>query len=66
MPSESITGLLVARRALEIVGLSDSITGVEEANGEEFHVEEEDNERRPFKCILDVGLIRTISGTHSL
>eukprot|EP00392_Amoebophrya_sp_AT5.2_P000062 g62.t1 len=58
------TGLLVARRALEIVGLSDSITGVEEANGEEFHVEEEDNERRPFKCILDVGLIRTISGSR--
>jgi large subunit ribosomal protein L5e len=54
------TGLLIARRALEIVGLADAITGVEEATAEEFHVEEEDNERRPFKVVLDVGLIRTI------
>jgi len=54
------TGLLIARRALSIVGLADAITGVEEATAEEFHVEEEDNERRPFKVILDVGLIRTI------
>jgi len=58
------TGLLIARRALEIVGLADAITGVEECNAEEFHVEEEDNERRPFKCILDVGLIRTIPGSR--
>merc|ERR1712039_940558 len=58
------TGLLIARRALTIVGLADSITGVEEANAEEFHVEDEDNERRPFKAILDVGLIRTIAGSR--
>lgn len=58
------TGLLVARRALDLVGLADSITGVEEATAEEFHVEEEDNERRPFKVILDVGLIRTIPGSR--
>jgi Ribosomal protein L18 len=57
------TGLLVARRALDLVGLADSITGVEECNAEEFHVEDESNERRPFKVILDVGLIRTIPGT---
>jgi len=58
------TGLLIARRALDIVGMADAITGVEEVTGEEFHVEEEDNERRPFKVILDVGLIRTISGSR--
>ncbi|CAD7928855.1 unnamed protein product [Amoebophrya sp. A120] len=58
------TGLLIARRALDIVGLADSIEGVEECTAEEFHVEEEDNERRPFKCILDVGLIRTIPGSR--
>lgn len=58
------TGLLIARRALDLVGMADSITGVEEANAEEFHVEEEDNERRPFKVILDVGLIRTIPGSR--
>jgi len=58
------TGLLVARRALDLVGLADSITGVEEATAEEYHVEEEDAERRPFKVILDVGLIRTIPGSR--
>lgn len=58
------TGLLIARRALDIVGLSEAITGVEEATAEEFHVEEEDNERRPFKVILDVGLIRTGPGSR--
>lgn len=58
------TGLLVARRALDLVGLADSISGVEEATAEEYHVEEEDLERRPFKVILDVGLIRTIPGSR--
>lgn len=58
------TGLLIARRALDLVGLADSITGVEEVNAEEFHVEENDNDRRPFKVILDVGLIRTIPGSR--
>jgi len=58
------TGLLIARRALDIVGLADAITGVEECDAEEFHVEEQDSERRPFKCILDVGLIRTIPGSR--
>lgn len=56
------TGLLIARRALDLVGLADAVEGVAEANGEEFHVEEEENERRPLKVILDVGLHRTIPG----
>jgi len=54
------TGLLIARRALDIVGLADTCVGVEEVDAEEFHVEEEDTEKRPFKVILDIGLIRTI------
>jgi large subunit ribosomal protein L5e len=58
------TGLLIARRCLDIVGLADSITGVEEVDAEEFHIEDEENERRPFKAILDVGLSRTISGSR--
>jgi len=58
------TGLLVARRALKLLGLDESIKGVEECTAEEYHVEEEDNERRPFKVILDVGLIRTIPGSR--
>merc|ERR1712232_568861 len=58
------TGLLVARRALKKVGLADAIKGKEELNGEEFHVEDEDNDQRPFKCILDVGLRRTCVGAR--
>jgi len=58
------TGLLIARRTLDIVGLADAITGVEECDAEEFHIEDEENERRPFKAILDVGLTRTISGSR--
>jgi large subunit ribosomal protein L5e len=56
------TGLLIARRTLDKVGMADAIAGVEEANAEEFHVEDEDNERKPFKVIFDVGLQRTITG----
>jgi large subunit ribosomal protein L5e len=33
-------------------------------DGEEFHVEDEDNEKRPFKCILDVGIRRTCVGAR--
>jgi len=59
------TGLLIARRALTVVGLADSITGVEEATGEKFMVvEDEELEIRPFKVILDVGLTRTIVGAR--
>lgn len=58
------TGLLIARRALQLIGLDSAITGPEEVTAEEFHIEEEDNERRPFKCILDAGLIRTGTGAR--
>lgn len=59
------TGLLIARRALQIVGLDETIKGVEEADAEEYHVEHEDEgDRRPFKVILDVGMIRTIPGSR--
>jgi len=56
------TGLLVARRTLKKFGLDEAIKGKEECDGEEFHVEDEENDQRPFKCILDVGLRRTIVG----
>merc|ERR1719345_396512 len=58
------TGLLVARRTLKKFGLDEAIKGKEEINGEEFHVEDEDNEQRPFKCILDVGIRRTCIGSR--
>eukprot|EP00401_Gymnodinium_catenatum_P008015 CAMPEP_0117567150 /NCGR_PEP_ID=MMETSP0784-20121206/57453_1 /TAXON_ID=39447 /ORGANISM="" /LENGTH=313 /DNA_ID=CAMNT_0005365001 /DNA_START=55 /DNA_END=996 /DNA_ORIENTATION=- len=56
------TGLLVARRTLKKFGLDEAIKGKEEIDGEEFHVEDEDNDQRPFKCILDVGIRRTCVG----
>jgi len=58
------TGLLVARRALKAFGLDETIKGKEELDGEDFHVEEEDNEQRPLKAILDVGLQRTCVGAR--
>merc|ERR550514_181684 len=40
--------------------------GKEEVDGEEYHVEDEENEeeRKPFKCILDVGLQSTVKGAR--
>merc|ERR1719215_2449969 len=56
------TGLLLARRVLKKFGLDEKFKGKEEIDGEEYHVEDEENEQRPFKCILDVGLRRTCVG----
>jgi len=58
------TGLLVARRTLKKFGLDEKIKGKEEIDGAEYHVEEEENEQRPFKCILDVGLQTTCVGAR--
>ncbi|MCJ1432802.1 60S ribosomal protein L5 [Xylographa pallens] len=60
------TGLLIARRALKKLGLDEHFSGVEEADGEYKMTEaaEVDGEdRRPFKCYLDVGLARTSTGS---
>jgi len=57
-----LTGLLAARRTLKKFGLDETFEGHEEADGEEYHVEDEEGERRPFKCILDVGIRRTVVG----
>jgi len=58
------TGLLCARRCLLQLGLDKTFVGVEECDAEEFHIEEEENDRRPFKCLLDVGLKRTTHGSR--
>lgn len=56
-------GLLLARRLLTQVGLDSTYVGVEEATGEGYLVEQpDDDSRKPFKCILDVGLARTSTG----
>jgi len=56
------TGLLVARRVLKKFGLDETFKGKEELDGEDYHVEDEENDQRPFKCILDVGLQTTAVG----
>merc|ERR1719169_157417 len=58
------TGLLLARRVLEKIGLADAFEGKKEADGDEFHVEDDfDGDKRPFKAVLDVGLKRTTVGS---
>jgi len=55
-------GLLCARRLLTKLNLADAYQGVEEADGEMFAVEENDDGPRPFRCFLDIGLHRTTTG----
>jgi len=58
------TGLLLARRLLTKLNLADAYKGADEANGEEFHVEENADGPRPFRANLDVGLVRTTTGAR--
>ncbi|KAF8820770.1 ribosomal protein RPL5 [Cardiosporidium cionae] len=57
------TGLLLTRRLLKKLHMDKSFTGLEDINGEDFNVEENES-RRPFKCLLDVGIIRTTTGNR--
>jgi large subunit ribosomal protein L5e len=61
-------GLLCARRLLTELGMADMYKGIEAADGEFFDVYEKDgalNEnRKPFKAYLDVGLVRTTTGNR--
>jgi len=60
-------GLLVARRALDKLQIADTFKGVEEPDGEFTQTEPAEvdgEERRPFKCFLDVGLTRTSTGAR--
>merc|ERR1712093_480023 len=54
-------------RALKKLDLDEAFTGVEEADGEyklTEAAEVDGEERRPFKCFLDVGLHRTSTGAR--
>ena len=74
-PAAYCTGLLVGRRCLQKLGLADTYTGVgneeeDEVTGEIVKVEmgkrtyfvDELDEKRPFRCFLDIGLKRTSVG----
>jgi len=58
------TGLLVARRVLNKLGMADKYAGQTKADaiGKHYAVEDTEGERRPFYVILDVGLNRTTTG----
>lgn len=65
------TGLLCARRLLQKVGLDDTYEGNTEVDGtivsteydkKKFFVDEVDEDKRPFRCFLDVGCKPTTTG----
>mmetsp|Transcript_15271 Transcript_15271/g.20113 ORF Transcript_15271/g.20113 Transcript_15271/m.20113 type:complete len:306 (+) Transcript_15271:42-959(+) len=67
------TGLLVARRLLQKVGLDELYEGNTEVDGEvvkteydgkEFFVEEVDDDKYPFRALLDVGCRPTTTGAR--
>jgi len=59
------TGLLLARRLLKQVGLAEMYKPNKDVNGEYFNVDDEHNEeKRPFKALLDVGINRTTTGAR--
>ncbi|KAK9280904.1 hypothetical protein L1049_003795 [Liquidambar formosana] len=57
------TGLLLARRVLKMLEMDEDYEGNVEATGEDFSVEPAES-RRPFRALLDVGLIRTTTGNR--
>jgi len=56
------TGLLLARRVLKKLNLSEAYFGNKDVNGAEYQVQENDDGPRPFRCFLDTGLARTTTG----
>lgn len=69
------TGLLAARRLLKQIGLDEVYTGVEEptgdvvstkdpSNGRTYFVEELDDDKKPFRALLDVGIKNTTTGSR--
>jgi len=58
------TGLLVARRILNKLGLDSLYGGCTEVTGEEFNVDPVDDGPGAFRCYLDVGLARTTTGAR--
>jgi large subunit ribosomal protein L5e len=58
------TGLLLARRLLKQVGLSEMYKSSSDINGDYFNVDEDVQDKRPFKALLDVGIARTTTGAR--
>ena len=58
------TGLLLARRLLKQIGLGDMYKHNTDVNGEYFNVDDDVQDKRPFKALLDVGINRTTTGAR--
>jgi large subunit ribosomal protein L5e len=67
------TGLLVARRLLKKLGLDEVYAGNEETtgdvistevNGRTYFVDEVDEEKKPFRALLDIGIKNTTTGAR--
>ncbi|KAI9011513.1 hypothetical protein BC832DRAFT_550919 [Gaertneriomyces semiglobifer] len=58
------TGLLLARRVLQKLGLDEKYEGQTEVDGEKFEVEPLEDGPRPFTAYLDIGLRRTTTGAR--
>ncbi|CAH1787092.1 unnamed protein product [Owenia fusiformis] len=58
------TGLLLARRLLKKYNLDSIYVGQEEVDGEEYHIESNDDGPGSFRAYLDVGLARTTTGAR--
>ncbi|XP_008807248.2 60S ribosomal protein L5-like isoform X2 [Phoenix dactylifera] len=56
-------GLLLARRVLKMLEMDEEYQGNIEATGLDFSVEPAES-RRPFRALLDVGLVRTTTGNR--
>ncbi|XP_057436675.1 60S ribosomal protein L5-like isoform X2 [Lotus japonicus] len=57
------TGLLLARRVLKKLEMDEEYEGNVEATGEDYSVEPAET-RRPFRALLDVGLVKTTTGNR--
>ncbi|KAL8549132.1 hypothetical protein ACS0TY_008115 [Phlomoides rotata] len=57
------TGLLLSRRVLKTLEMDQEYEGNVEATGEDYSVEPAES-RRPFRALLDVGLLRTTTGNR--
>jgi len=58
------TGLLLARRLLKHVGLADMYKTNDKIDGSVYNVEDDVQDKRPFKALLDVGIQRTTTGAR--
>lgn len=59
------TGLLVARRLLNKLGMEKMYAGIEEVDGKDYDVSANPNDsRRPFMAILDIGIRRPTVGNR--